>query len=360
MDIELLEERSRIFRETRAFFDRRSYLEVDTPLLAPDLIPESCLEVFETSYLSPGQPRQRRARLRQDYWLIPSPEIWMKRLIGQHRRSIYQICKCFRNGESTGHLHSPEFTMLEYYTMEADYLDSLRITEELFTALAGEGVFPPFLRITMDEAFSRWAGFSLLEAAEGPEGRTRLEAESRRLGLDPLPGLSLGALYDLIFIHAVEPNLPKDRPAALLDYPAFVPCLARRGRDGRTMERWELYVRGIELANCYSEETDSGMVKNYFEEEQAAKAAALVPHRVDGDYWKTFLPKGEPPLPYPRCSGVALGLDRLVMVLTGRSTIDGVLPFPHYPHGVEDGQHCHAHVGEDGLPHGGHTQRTQH
>jgi lysyl-tRNA synthetase class 2 len=282
-----------------------------------------------------GSPRS------QAYWLIPSPELWMKRLIARHRQSLYQICKCFRNGESSGFLHSPEFTMLEYYTMDAGYLDSLALTEELFSALAGlcaaekpavadlQGEFPPelrppFLRITMAEAFAHWAGFDLYDAAE----KGGLEAEARRLGLDPPPGLGTGARYDLIFIHAVAPKLPPDRPVALRDYPAFVPCLAQKAPDGRTMERWELYARGVELANCYSEETNAGEVRRYFEEETKVKnAEALVPHRVDGDYWKTFLPDAAG-RPFPRCSGVALGLDRLIMVLLGRSTIDGVLPFP--------------------------------
>jgi lysyl-tRNA synthetase class 2 len=140
--------------------------------------------------------------------------------------------------------------------------------------------------------------------------------------------MGTGALYDLIFIHAVEPNLPRDKPVAILDYPAFIPCLAQRSLNGRTMERWELYVRGIELANCYSEETDAEKVRVYFEREGKTKnAEALIPHRLDGDYWKTFLLDASG-RPFPRCSGVAMGLDRLIMVLAGRSTIDGVLPFP--------------------------------
>ncbi|MDR3139667.1 MAG: LysR family transcriptional regulator [Treponema sp.] len=329
MDLELLRERDRIFREIRSFFDKRGYLGVDTPLLAPDLIPETCLEVFETSYLPPPGSVLREAR---PYWLIPSPEIWMKRLIARHRVSIYQICKCFRNGESAGRLHSPEFTMLEYYTMEADYQDSLTLTEELFAALLPPGsagdLRPPFLRITMEEAFSRWAGFSLAEAAEGGT----LEAEARRLGLDPPAGTGRAGLYDLIFIHAVEPSLPRDRPVALLDYPAFVPCLAQKKAGTGTAERWELYIRGIELANCYSEERDPERVRRYFEAEGALKSrTALVPHAVNRAYPDIFLPRPGPggaSLPFPRCSGVALGLDRLIMALSGRRTIDAVLPFP--------------------------------
>jgi hypothetical protein len=126
--------------------------------------------------------------------------------------------------------------MLEFYTMDADYGDSLTITEELFATLLAEGggtegtapypaeLRPPFLRLTMEEAFARWAGFDLDEAA----GAGTLDGEARRLGLDPPQGLGQAELYDLIFIHAVEPNLPRDRPVALMDYPAFVPCLAQK------------------------------------------------------------------------------------------------------------------------------------
>jgi lysyl-tRNA synthetase class 2 len=326
MDLEMLRERSRIIRQTRAFFDKKNYLELDTPLLSPDLIPESCLEVFETSRLAPGACASPGG---DPYWLVPSPEIWMKKIIAQHRQSVYQICKCFRNGESSGHLHSPEFTMLEYYTMQADYLDSLALTEELFAFLDDASCFSfPFERITVEEAFGRWAGFDLFEAAAAPGG---METEARRLGLEPLPGMDTQVLYDLIFIHVVEPCLKMDRPVALLDYPSFVPCLARRGRGGKTAERWELYYRGIELANCYSEETDPEQVRLFFESEAAAKEkTALVKHRVDAHYWKNFAPAGnaENAAGFPRCSGVALGLDRLIMALTGRSTIDAVLPFP--------------------------------
>jgi lysyl-tRNA synthetase class 2 len=345
MDIELLRFRARIFREIRRFFDKRRYLEVDTPVLSPDLIPESCLEVFETRRLFPGGSREP-----EPYWLVPSPEIWMKKLIAGHRQSLYQICKCFRNGESSGRFHSPEFTMLEYYTMDADYLDSLAITEDLFAWLLnrldrarepganpearvftapGALLQPPFQRVSMGEAFGRWAGFDLFQAAATPGG---LEVEARRLGLDPPPGLDTGALCDLIFVHAVEPAIPRDRPLAIVDYPAFVPCLAKKRAGGKTAERWELYVRGIELANCYSEETGPEEVRRFFASQAAAKReTALTPHRVDPDYWKLFLPKpgaGGRERPFPPCSGVAMGLDRLVMALAGRSTIDGALPFP--------------------------------
>jgi lysyl-tRNA synthetase class 2 len=312
MDLEMLHERACVIRHVRSFFDNKNYLEADTPLLSPDLIPESCIEVFQTSRIVPG------AMPPESLFLVPSPEIWMKKLIAQARVNMYQICKCFRNGESAGRLHSPEFTMLEYYTMDADYMDSLALTEELFASLMPR--FKKLTRITVAEAFGRWAGFDLFDIAE----KGCLENEARRLGLEPAPHLSAPALYDLIFIHAVEPNLKSLGLAALIDYTAFVPCLANK--NGKTVERWELYGAGIELANCFSEETDPEQVRAFFESEAMEKEkSALVRHAVDPDYWKIFSAKNN--RVFPRCSGVALGLDRLIMLLTGRSSIDAVLPF---------------------------------
>ena len=321
--MEMLQRRSAIIRNVRSFFDSKNYLELDTPLLSPDLIPESCLEVFETERLFPRGSKKESRPL----YLIPSPEIWMKKIISRHRASVYQICKCFRNGESTGHLHSCEFTMLEYYTMNAGYLDSLELTEELFGYLTKKNenletgkAQLPFERVTVTQAFERWAGFDLFAAAGDV---VLMEKEARRLGLDPPPGLSTAELYDLIFIHAVEPRLKSEKPVALFDYPAFVPCLAKLSPDGKTVERWELYYNGIELANCFSEETDPQRVKDFFISEENAKAnGSIVRHKVDHDYWKIFERHG-----FPRCSGVAMGLDRLIMALTGRSSIDAVLPF---------------------------------
>ncbi|MCL2833338.1 MAG: LysR family transcriptional regulator, partial [Treponema sp.] len=135
------------------------------------------------------------------------------------------------------------------------------------------------------------------------------------------------------FIHSVEPKIRLDKPIALIDYPAFVPCLAKKKPDGKTVERWELYSRGLELANCFSEETSAGEVKKFFENEKTEKEkTSLVRHNVDEDYWKIFLPRSGEIFPvgnkFPPCSGVAMGLDRLIMLFTNKKTLDGVLPFP--------------------------------
>jgi len=352
MDLEMLQKRAAIIKQVRSFFDSRGYLELDTPLLCSDLIPESCLEVFETKRIYPHGSKKES----QSLWLIPSPEIWMKKIIAQHKVNLFQICKCFRNGESTGRLHNSEFTMLEYYTMNADYMDSLALTEELYNFLTTENTeyteaqreeeriscqdakfikdtkaqkeensVSTFERITVSEAFKQYADFDLFEAAA--EGAEAMADQARRLGLEPMQDMTVPQLYDLIFIHAVEPRLKSEKPVALLDYPAFVPCLAKKAADGKTVERWELYWNGIELANCFSEETDPQNVKDFFNSEytqlkqRAEKTEnAAAPHKVNHDYWKMF--EGEN---FPRCSGAAIGLDRLIMALTGKTSIDAVL-----------------------------------
>jgi lysyl-tRNA synthetase class 2 len=211
--------------------------------------------------------------------------------------------------------------MLEYYTMNANYMDSLVLTEELFSYLSQNSVITAdsFERITVSDAFAKWAGFDLFKTAK--EGASAMEEQARKLGLEPMPDMTVHQLYDLIFIHSVEPQLKTEKPIALLDYPAFVPCLAKKSPNGQTVERWELYFNGIELANCYSEENDPQAVKEFFISEEANKNKnAVVKHNADHDYWKIFEK-------FPRCSGTAIGLDRLIMALTGKTTIDGVLPF---------------------------------
>ncbi|MDR1230586.1 MAG: LysR family transcriptional regulator [Spirochaetaceae bacterium] len=327
MDIEQHYFRSKIFAAIRTFFDQSGFLEVDTPLLSPDLIPESCLEVFRTERLIPASGTvSSRGRKAEDLYLIPSPEIYMKKIIAANKKSVYQICKCFRNGESVGRIHHYEFTMLEYYTMGAGYLDSILITENLFEALlrllpalglpVPDDLKPPFARMTVNEAFQTYAGFDLYEAAE----KGTLFDEVRKKGITVPEDTGAHLLYDLIFVQEVEPRLSREKPLVLTDYPAFVPTLAQLNDDGKTRQRWELYLRGVELANCYSEETSAASVKQFFENEARAKEqCAIVPHKIDPDYWKMFLPEKESG--FPKCSGVAMGLDRLLMAFTGKNAI---------------------------------------
>jgi len=314
MEIRLLEERSRVLTETRAFFLNLGYLETDTPALAPALIPESCLEVFRTEYDNPFLGHL-------DLWLVPSPEVWMKPLISELRRSVFQICKCFRNSESVGRLHNPEFTMLEYYTVKADSGDSRELTEELFRRCAGPDTpswaRPPFRRMTMAQAFRELAGLDL----ESLQDRGSLVEAGRGKGLLVPLDASWEDAFNQVFLSLVEPSLPAESPLALERYPAQIECLAADIPGTPWKDRWELYAGGMELCNCYTEASDPGAVRASFEREGERKKNSRVPHRVDPGYPGIFAN-------FPPCSGVALGFDRFVLALAGSSDIRKLLPFP--------------------------------
>ncbi|EFW36750.1 tRNA ligases class II (D, K and N) [Treponema phagedenis F0421] len=335
MDIEALEFRALCLQTARDFFIENNYLELDTPALAAALIPETCLEVFQTEAIQPFMPKESAKKL----FLVPSPEVFIKPVIAQTKRSVFQISKCYRNGESVGRIHSPEFTMLEYYTMNADYKDSIKITESFFCFIIDKIKNHPlaspeacnffaegFQLLTMEDAFIRYAGFSLAEQ----DSVKKLAEQARRLDLasgTEFAHYGWDDLYELILVHCIEPALPKKRCVALMDYPAEVPCLAKnkaftiQTAEGKTVtrqvkERWEVYAGGIELANCYTEERDSDTVNRYFAEEAALKEkTALVPHPSVKNF-------GDICAQMPPCSGVALGMDRLIALLAGRKTID--------------------------------------
>ena len=314
MDIHLLEARSRILTETRGFFLERGYLETDTPALAPSLIPESCLEVFRTEYNNPFLGSL-------DLWLVPSPEVWMKPIIASLKRSVFQVCKCFRNSESVGRIHNPEFTMLEYYTVNGDSARSLELTEELFRRCAGPetpvSCRPPFRRMTMAQAFREFAGLDL----EALQDRRALIEAGRGKGLIVPEDASWEDAFNQIFLTFVEGALPADVPLALERYPAQIECLARNIPDTPWKDRWELYAGGMELCNCYTEASDPEAVRASFVREAERKRSARVPHRVDLSYPDLFVV-------FPDCSGVAMGFDRFVLALAGADDIGRLLPYP--------------------------------
>ncbi len=314
MNPEMMRARSRMVTLTRDFFLARGYLETDTPALAPSLIPESCLEVFATEYVHPREPRR-------PLYLIPSPEIWMKRVIAQTEQSVFQLCKAWRNAESISPIHSPEFTMLEYYSVGRSRIDNIRLTEELFDALAlpetPERARPPFRVMSMAEAWSEFARADLGGLSE-PEA---MRAACRERGLIVSKNAAWEDAFNILFLSLVEPALPRDRPLVLDQYPSGVECLAADIPGTAYKERWELYTDGIEIANCFTEMADPGAVRAYFGSQTAKKAKALVPHAVDSGYASVFEH-------FPPCSGVAIGFERLMMVLLGKKRIDEVMLFP--------------------------------
>ena len=314
MNIDLLRQRAEIIKLIRNFFDKKGYLEIETPVLSPSLIPESPIEVFRTERISPYEESE-------SMFLTPSPEIWMKKAISKGAGDIFQITKSFRNSEQKGKQHNNEFTMMEWYTMGSDYMNSLKITEDLFLSLYDrfktEKIKPPFRKISVRQAFLDFTGIDLDKA----ESEKDLKDEAERNGYQTYPDYNWEETFNSVFLSAVEPELPDDIPVVLLDYPAEIRCLAKKTGDKRYFERWELYLGGIEAANCYSEETDKNAVEKFFIEENMLKKKSAVPHPVDFSYIELF---GKT---FPPCSGVAMGIDRLVMAVTGAENIKDIVSF---------------------------------
>lgn len=309
--------RSQLNRSIRTFFDQRNYLEVETPTLSPDLIPEPTIQNFSTRF-------DNEFVGSKDLYLIPSPEVYMKRLISDGFGSIYQIGHCFRNSEQIGQHHNPEFSMLEYYSVGMDEQDSIGLTEELFAHLDGPDFLkPPFDRLTVSEAMWQYAQIDL----DKNQSQKALAQEARRLGLSvPEQQESWEDTFNRIFLTLVEPNLPQKKPLVLDRYPQQIDCLAKR--EGNYRRRWEMYAGGVEIANCYDEETDKEKVSAYYRKQYAiliqerAERGLVIPD-ADPDFAEIFTN-------FPSCSGVALGLDRLQMLLMGASSLEGVILFPFF------------------------------
>ncbi len=322
--------RSSIIHEIRSFFTMRGFLEVDTPILAESCIPESSIPLFKTLQLHPYEdPRVLQ--------LLPSPEYYIKQLLADGWGDLFQMAKSFRNGENTGRIHSSEFTMLEYYAVEKDYLHSIRLTEELFSHI-GETVRLPvrppegeFSRISMTEAFKQYADVDLAyfcgdnSPAPDEEDVKRASGICRSLGISVADGDDWESLFNRIFLNLVEPRLEShDRPLVLLDYPKKLQSLSKEVANSPWSQRWELYWQGVELANCFTEETDVSNIRRFFSHEMTAMGKAQSEElRSIAD-----LQFHEKISGLPESSGTALGLDRLIMLLCGASSLREVMLFP--------------------------------
>ena len=331
--------RSRLYQETRRFFLGAGYLEVEVPVLSDSLIPESHLEVFETRFMDTYREPPKESSL----YLTPSPEVFLKRLLAAGWPSLFSLSRAFRNAESRGRNHNPEFTMLEFYTRDADYEDSIGVTDRWFAHLVRvlqaevadyrnarrrapdiANLSDSFTTVTLDELMQRYAGFHPGWA----ESRERLIAAARGVGIDPNPKESFESVFNRAFVHFVEPELVNWPAVVVRDYPAEIPTLARRksgqgdGAQSVWAERWELYLCGLEVANCYTEATHPDEVLAYFDSERQKTKSNLVAHPVDSEYPLLFGATTE------RISGVAVGMDRVLMALLGSTEIEEVLVFP--------------------------------
>jgi lysyl-tRNA synthetase class 2 len=291
--VTVLRARDRLLRTVRAFFHARDYLEVETPI----------------RIRTPALEDHIDAEPAGDCFLRTSPELHMKRLVASGAPRIFQVAPCFRRGEK-GTLHHPEYSMLEWYRTETDYLGILDETRDLIQTLAaawdtktfaGSNIFSPWKIIPVRQAFLQHAHW------------------------DPFVDFDADR-FDLDLVEKVEPALPRDVPVVLIDYPAPLGALARlKHSDSFTAERWELYINGIELANAYSELTDPAEQAQRFRHCAAGRRQRGQPvYDIDREFLNSL--SGLPPT-----GGIALGLDRLLMLLTHGNSLADVLPFATDP-----------------------------
>lgn len=326
-----LETRLRVLAAIRQFFAERGFVEVDTPALqaSPGLEPH--LAAFATEIVEPGTgPRPM--------FLHTSPEFAMKKLLVAGVPRFFQLAHCFRNGERSA-THHPEFTMLEWYRAGAGYRDLMADCEALLRACLAASARPllswqgrsadPAARwqyLSVAEAFERFCGIDLLATAPEPLAPSLdlLAAAAQSLDIPPHDGDSWEDLFFRIFLEHIEPALGVGAPTILYDYPISMAALARpKPEDARLAERFELYACGLELANAFGELTDAAAQRRRFRADQEKSRARYGrAYPIDEDFLAA-LTQG-----MPESAGIALGFDRLVMLVSGAPRIDDVLWAP--------------------------------
>jgi elongation factor P--(R)-beta-lysine ligase len=289
-----LERRSLILQTTRSFFIDNNFIEVETPVRVPSVAPEQYIIPFAS----------------EDWFLSTSPELFMKRLLAAGYSRLFQISRCFRKGE-LGTRHNPEFTMIEWYREKSDFREMINDTQKLVLRLAEKlgkvktisyqgvniDISMPWDEITVQEAFLNVAGW------------------------DPIANPDADR-FDMDLVSKVIPAFNPGRPVTLKGYPSSMASLARlNSKDPRVAERAEVFIGGLEIANAYSELNDPNEQKRRFEEE----IAIIQKSGRKADMPRRFL---ECLAFLPECGGIALGLDRLVMLLCNSGSIKDVIAFP--------------------------------
>ncbi|HHH39874.1 MAG TPA: EF-P lysine aminoacylase GenX [Sedimenticola sp.] len=306
----MLEVRAGLLDGVRRFFRARGVLEVETPILSAATGTDPALEPFVTRYLGPGAPGG------QPLYLQTSPEFPMKRLLAAGSGDIFQVAHAFRQGER-GPRHNPEFTLLEWYRTGFDHHRLMEEVAELVNELLGAAL--PVEKVAYRALFRDRFGWDPLEAEV-----EEMAATAAGLGLEAEGLETRDQWLDLLMGLALEPGLGRDRLTFVHDYPASQASLARLcPADSRLACRFELYLEGMELANGFHELTDADEQLSRFEADNRVRLArSQEPLPVDHRLIEA-LRRG-----LPDCAGVALGLDRLLMLKQQAGAIDEVLSFP--------------------------------
>ncbi len=325
--------REQVIDATRAYLKGRGFHEVETPLLLPTPSTEPFLEVFRTE-LKDDQGHSYQA------FLPSSPEFALKKLLSAGSGSVFEICKSFRNGEGKSGSHNPEFTILEWYHTPGDYMTVAKDFEELMmyilsvvykddpcklqgSSLKYQGkeysLKSPWERISVAEAFQKYAGID----TETMLDEEMLKAVGKKKGYEVTARTTWEEIWNQVIANEIEPKLGTRGPTILYDYPIAQAALARKAKDPRFAERFEVFLAGMELGNCFSELTD-------WREQEARCLADLAERRrlgktaygMDHDFIDA-LKLGMPPT-----GGIAVGVDRLAALFADTPSIQETLFFP--------------------------------
>ncbi|KKU07489.1 MAG: tRNA synthetase class II (D K and N) [Candidatus Magasanikbacteria bacterium GW2011_GWA2_45_39] len=325
--------RASVLKELRVFFSRENFLEVDTPLLVQTPGLEPYLNPLEVKFLT------NRQTLVPAH-LITSPEFALKKLLAAGFERVFQLNKCWRGGEPYGGTHNPEFTMIEWYRANSDYQQLMSDCEQLVhsvhQAVCDANNVPydgwltyrgrkinlsaPWKKLSVKDAWNQYTKLNLDEMLT----TERMAETVRAMGLTVAPDDEFDDLFFKIFLTYIEPQLQKDIPLILYDYPIQLAALARaKQEDPRYAERFELYIGGIEIGNGYSELVDANIQQQRFEIDQAKRRQlGKNVYTIDTDFIDA-LKSGIPP-----SAGYSIGVDRLVMLFTDAASIDDVIYFP--------------------------------
>jgi EF-P lysine aminoacylase GenX len=319
--------REQVIKALRSFFDERKFHEVEIPILIGNPPAESYLDVFETTLLD-------RHRNPKKAYLSTSPEIPLKKLMVAGLGNCYSLTKAFRNMETQGKLHNPEFTVLEWYRVEADYFDIMKDCEELLltinrliysgNTLTYQGqkidLTPPWERMTVVAAFKKYANVNFDDFLVDKKSREIASEKGYRIQEHN----TWEQLYNQIFLNEVEPRLGQRRPTILYDFPSAVAALSKnKTSDPRYCERFEFYIKGLELGDCYGELTDPTESKKRFDfQMKEIKRLGKTAYDYDHDFIDALK------VGLPTCSGIAVGVDRLVMLFADVANIAETLFFP--------------------------------
>lgn len=321
---EIQVKRSKINDLIRAFFKKEGFLEIQTATLVKG--------AGQEPYLSPLEVNFKDEKNKEYHgFLVTSPEYSLKKMLAAGFDRIFELARVFRGNESFGGTHNPEFTMLEWYRANSDYRKIMEDTEKLVSSLNKKinGSFylnyqgqkinltPPWPRITVRNAFLKYAGINLDKAKT-------LSAFKKQIINKSYLADDWNDIFYSVFLNEIEPNFPKDKPVIIYDYPLPQASLSKKkSKNSFYAERFEVYVAGLELANAFSELTDAKEQEKRLEEEQTLRKKmkkTFIP--IDKDFILALksglLPSG----------GIALGIDRLQMLLLDIKDVNDLLPFP--------------------------------